>query len=178
MYRFQARAVAIGRADDSAGETPAPRFAAAQLAAAHINPVTGLATDYLNHFNEAIMLLELAASCPDCRDDLKAWRPMSYREHFLKSRFTGRDLAIAAYDAADPAVRDMLETLSGAMTSLIEHTRIALSTEPNERISTGMAERAASWLKLLVAQAGSVINGHHAVTPDGTPQSAVDRLIG
>jgi hypothetical protein len=29
---------------------------AAVLKAANINPKTGLATDYLNHFNEAIML--------------------------------------------------------------------------------------------------------------------------
>jgi hypothetical protein len=29
----------------------------ARLRAANINPRTGLATDYLNHFNEAIMLL-------------------------------------------------------------------------------------------------------------------------
>ncbi|MDP3655070.1 MAG: hypothetical protein Q8R67_25705, partial [Rhodoferax sp.] len=32
---------------------------AALLRAANINPRTGLATDYLNHFNEAIMLLEM-----------------------------------------------------------------------------------------------------------------------
>jgi hypothetical protein len=29
-----------------------------RLAKANISPVTGLATDYLNHFNEAIMLLD------------------------------------------------------------------------------------------------------------------------
>ena len=45
---------------------PAPRV---RLADANINPATGLATDYLNHFNEAIMLLEMLSSCPECRDD-------------------------------------------------------------------------------------------------------------
>src|SRR5450830_1377187 len=78
---------------------------AAQLRAANINPRTGLATDYMNHFNEAIMLLEMLSSCPDCRDDFLGWRPMSYREHFEASRFKGRVLAIAAYDAADPSLR-------------------------------------------------------------------------
>src|SRR5450830_1066934 len=78
---------------------------AARLRAANINPRTGLATDYLNHFNEAIMLLEMLSSCPDCRDDFLGWRPMSYREHFEASRFKGRVLAIAAYDAADPSLR-------------------------------------------------------------------------
>ena len=48
------------------------------------------------------MLLEMLSSCPECLDDFLGWRPMSYREHFEASRFKGRDLAIAAYDAADP----------------------------------------------------------------------------
>ena len=37
--------------------------------AVNINAATGLATDYLNHFNEAIMLLEMLASAPEFRDD-------------------------------------------------------------------------------------------------------------
>ncbi len=85
---------------------------AAPLADANINPTTGLATDYLNHFNEAIMLLEMVATCPDCLADFPRWQPMSYREHFQASHFKGRDLAIAAYDAADPAARECLDTLA------------------------------------------------------------------
>src|SRR5262249_29185455 len=48
----------------------------ARLIEANINPVTGLATDYLNHFNEAIMMLELAPQVPECIDDFCAWRPL------------------------------------------------------------------------------------------------------
>ena len=50
-----------------------------RLTDANINPATGLATDYLNHFNEAIMLLEMLSSCPECRADFLGWRPTSYR---------------------------------------------------------------------------------------------------
>jgi len=39
--------------------SPEAEARAAELLAANINPRTGLATDYLNHFNEAIMLLEM-----------------------------------------------------------------------------------------------------------------------
>ena len=67
---------------------------AARLVEANINPATGLASDYLNHFNEAIMLLEMLSSCPDCRGDFLSWQPRSYREHFQASRFKGRLLAI------------------------------------------------------------------------------------
>src|ERR1700688_1257442 len=82
------------------------------LADANINPATGLATDYLNHFNEAIMLLEMMSSCPECRDDFLGWQPKSYREHFTGSRFKGRAMAIAAYDADDANVRGCLDTLA------------------------------------------------------------------
>ena len=47
------------------------------LARANINPATGLATDYLNHFNEAIMLLEMLSAMPDCAEDFLVWEPMS-----------------------------------------------------------------------------------------------------
>ena len=50
---------------------------AAELRAANINPRTGLATDYLNHFNEAIMLLEMIPDMPDCAEDFLTWRPLS-----------------------------------------------------------------------------------------------------
>lgn len=173
---------------DGLGGMPAPRIVdaptivapipVAPMSVAHINAATGLATDYLNHFNEAIMLLEMLRACPDCRDDLRAWTPMSYCEHFRQSRFAGRDHAIAAYHAADPALRDMLEAVTGTMTALVEHARKAIDAEPNTRISADIAERTAAWLKLLAAQAGSVINGHGTAGADGTPQSAIDRMIG
>jgi len=78
---------------------------ARRFGAANINPATGLASDYVNHFNEAIMLLEILPSCPDCRDDFLAWRATSYAEHFAGSPFKDRALAIAAYDAADALMK-------------------------------------------------------------------------
>src|SRR5277367_3008540 len=74
---------------------------AARLLAANINPRTGLATDYLNHFNEAIMLLEMIPDMPECSEDFLEWQPLSYSEHFTASNFRARDLAIEAYEAAD-----------------------------------------------------------------------------
>jgi len=178
LARLQVSAVAVDVQDEGADVSLVPRADAAQLAGAHINPVTGLATDYLNHFNEAIMLLEMAGCCPDCRADLRAWQPMSYRDHFRKSRLASCELAIAAYDAADPALRDTLEALAGTMTTLIEHSRTVLATAPNEKALAAAAERAAVWLKLLVAQAGAVINGQRIASADGMPQSTVDLMIG
>src|SRR5881392_3278016 len=78
---------------------------AEQLRAANINPRTGLATDYLNHFNEAVMLLEMVPDMPECAEDFLTWSPLSYCEHFMASNFRARDLAIEAYDTADATIR-------------------------------------------------------------------------
>ena len=66
--------------------------------------MTGLSTDYLNHFTEADHGAgDAAGTVPECLDDLLAWEPKTYREHFAASRFSNRDAIIAAYEAADPA---------------------------------------------------------------------------
>src|SRR5215204_7509125 len=80
-------------------------LSAAALAAANINPHTGLATDYLNHFNEAIMLLEMIPDMPECAEDFLTWSPLSYCENFMASNFRARDLVIEAYDSADARTR-------------------------------------------------------------------------
>ncbi len=149
------------------------------LADANINPATGLATDYLNHFNEAIMLLEMLSSCPDCRDDFLGWRPISYREHFRASRFKGRAIAIAAYDAADPNMRGCLDTLAGTMTAVLEATSAAMSSEMPPESAVVLADRAAALLRPLVARAGAVINGEDTANTGepATPQAVVDRLM-
>ena len=153
--------------------------AAIRLAEANINPATGLATDYLNHFNEAIMLLEMLSSCPDCREDILGWQPMSYREHFEASNFKGRALAVAAYDAADPNLRSCLDTLAGTMSAVLEATRAAMGPDIAPQSAVALAERAAALLRPLVARAGAVINGEESAATGGpvTPQAVVDRLM-
>src|SRR5262249_53928612 len=59
----------------------------AGLLKANINPVSLLATDYLNHFNEAVMLLELIPDMPDMLTDAKRWAPKPYKQHFRDSGF-------------------------------------------------------------------------------------------
>ncbi|HZQ11195.1 MAG TPA: hypothetical protein VFB31_00115 [Pseudolabrys sp.] len=147
----------------------------ARLADANINPRTGLATDYLNHFNEAVMLLEMLGDCPDCIGDFLAWQPLSYREHFAASRFKGRDLAIAAYETSDPALRQSLDALAGTMTAVLLAARGAMRAEMPPQGAAGVASRAVACLKPLIAQAGAIINGE--TEGAASPQAAVDGLM-
>jgi hypothetical protein len=94
------------------------------LAAANIMPATGLATDYLNVFNEAIMLFGLLPEMPDMIDELLVWQPLSYQQHFVRSGFTAKDLAILAYENADPAIKQPFDMLSDATATLLAHAII------------------------------------------------------
>jgi hypothetical protein len=131
----------------------------AELLAANINPKTGLATDYLNHFNEAIMLLEMIPDMPDCAADFLCWQPLSYREHFSGSHFKGRDLAISAYNSADPVIRNEFDNLTATMTSILTAVGAAMCEAQQDRTRAILAEQATGWVKPLVALAGGIING-------------------
>ena len=96
-----------------------PALDPARLAAANINPKTGLASDYLNHFNEAIMLLDLLPDTPECIVELIGWEPLSYQEHFAGSHFKDKELAIAAYALAEPAARAQLDEIADTMNALL-----------------------------------------------------------
>src|ERR1700704_3152687 len=132
---------------------------AAVLRAANINPRTGLATDYLNHFNEAIMLLEMVPDMPECAEDFLTWSPLSYAEHFWASNFKARDLAIEAYEAAEPRIRTEFDNITATMTSILTAVGTAMREARQDKTRATLAEQATGWVKPLVALAGGIING-------------------
>src|SRR5215218_1014759 len=115
---------------------------AAELQAVNISPRTGLATDYLNHFNEAIMLLEMIPDMPDCAEDFLSWQPISYREHFAASNFRARELAIETYDAADPAIRREFDSITCAMSSILVAVGAAMRKVQRHKARATLAEQA------------------------------------
>lgn len=137
-----------------------------QLRAANINPRTGLATDYLNHFNEAVMLLEMIPDLPECAEDFMSWKPLSYAEHFTASNFKARDLAIEAYNMADGRIRAEFDGITGAITSILTAVGEAMRKAQQDKTRARLAEQATVWVKPLVTQAGGVINGDGAADVD------------
>src|ERR1700687_5298074 len=151
---------------------PEAEARAAALRAANINPKTGLATDYLNHFNEAIMLLEMIPAMPECAGDFLSWQPLTYADHFIASNFRGRDLAIAAYNEARDDVRVPFDQICDTMTSILTAIRAAFERSSKDITKRRLAEKGVGWLKPLVAKAGGVINGiSKAEADDAQPQS-------
>lgn len=93
-----------------------------QLAAANINPESFLATDYLNHFNEIVMLMEMVPDMPELLEEAIEWSPKTYSEHFAESGFQAKELAIQAYGLAPVVFKSPFETVCNEMQSTIEAT--------------------------------------------------------
>ena len=141
---------------------PEEEARAAQLRAANINPRTGLATDYLNHFNEAIMLLEMIPDLPECAEEFLQWQPRSYREHFAASNFRARELAIAAYDSANSDIRTEFDNITGAISSILIAVSNAMRQVHQDKTRATLAHQATGWVKPLAMLAGGIINGRGA----------------
>jgi len=149
----------------------------AKLQGTNINAQTLLATDYLNHLNEPIMLFEMVADVPELLEELAAWKPKSYVDHFADSTFTDKDLAIEAYAIA-PAIykeafdetidsaKQCIATAIEAMSTLSEQNRIdevrVVATEVSEILGS------------LIGKASSIINGQ----VDRVDQSEIDKIMG
>lgn len=166
--------------DNSPAALPEPTLARLDpevLARGNINPQTGLATDFLNHFNEVLMLLELLPGSPEFVDDILAWRPLTYHDYFVTSHFKDRDLAILAYEAADPVARASLEEFADTMNAYLLETLDQLRSGLTPVAIGELGTEAACWLKPLVARAGAVINGQEAMPVEVADEAAAQAMV-
>lgn len=85
--------------------------ARARNASALVNPASGLANDYLNRFNEIVMLVEQLPYMPELIDDIMAWRPITYQDYFRTSILPGSANALDAYEKLDIRFRRNFETI-------------------------------------------------------------------
>ena len=157
-----------------------PRWAD-RLQGTNINPVTLLATDYLSHFNEVIMLIEMIADMPDMIEDVLAWEPKSYEKHFADSGFKDKDLAIEAYGAAPEDLKAQFDALVACLNGNIFKTHQMLKGVDVEAPGPNLAEdvrMAVEKFHRLVEMISSVINGGTIKdTPEETEVSSAQAEI-
>jgi hypothetical protein len=166
----------VGIAGESSDRAARMRALCERARDSNVNEKTLLATDYLNHINEIVMLLDLVPDAPECLEDCKAWQPLGYQDHFRASHIADRDLAIEAYDFSPPAYREPFDRLVGEMNRLvalsIEKLDAAIA-EGNEDVIRLIAERASRNLQDLIGQASAVIHG----TDHAVDQAQIDALM-
>lgn len=140
----------------------------ARLRAANVNPETGLATDYLNLFNEYVMLAELVAdgALPD--DGLSEWQPRAYATHFAEAGFAGTEIVLAAYHALEAPARQRFESAVADLTVLI------LSHQRAQGVTLDMIRDARDHVATLISGAPDWVDGDvHAEVQ----QAAIDALF-
>lgn len=150
----------------------------------NINPETLLTTDYLNHFNEIIMLLELVPSAPtQFAADLAEWEHQSYEEHFTHSGFRDKELAIAGYRNAPEDIRHDFDS----SVADLEQEMVMLLQQVLEKIEAGdtqglsrLCSEAVPNLQNLVQITSGIVNGSQAPgseTETSSAQSEIDALF-
>lgn len=141
-----------------------------------ISPVTLLATDYLNHFNEVVMLVDMIPSMPDMLPDVQAWREKSYIEHFRTIKLDYGDIAAEAYDHVPQAFRVSFENIVNQLNQVIQVTIKRLSAAAlaeNQEELEAAAREAVPVMTALIASADGIIAGGRVVMQ----QDAIDRLL-
>lgn len=141
----------------------------------------GLSNDYLNHFSEALMLIELAAFDTSAVDDLAAWRPIGYQAHFEASGLRHAAAAIAAYEALEPSRRAAFHELKNAMNRLVGTAILALRPPCLPEEARIVAEATGPALRRLIGRAGAFLASNGAdLDRDGEieeAQTVIDRLL-
>lgn len=142
----------------------------------NINDTTLLATDYMNHFNEIIMLLEMVPSMPECFEDAARWRPRSYAEHFRDSGFSDAELAILAYENAPANYRGAFDATIEQMDRLVLQAlpRLEPLVEAGEEAALQTAvTNVTRKLQRFVDVASSIIHGDM----DTLDQAQIDKVM-
>lgn len=156
-----------------------------RLAGTNINPVTLLATDYLNHFNEVIMLIEMVADMPDMIEEVLVWEPKSYSRHFADSGFKDKDLAIEAYEAAPEDLKAQFDALVACLDGNIFKTQQHLKDVDPEAPDEALGEHvrvSVEKFHRLVEMISSVVNGGTVKAtpeeaPPGNTQDEIDAMF-
>jgi hypothetical protein len=152
-------------------------------AAALVNPASGIANDYLNHFNEILLLIEnLPALLPEMIDEILAWKPVSYREYFSRSPLPGSVTTLEIYDTLDDDFRQDFESMVKILDRIILESIAIIKAarrpdgtlEPDE--VADVCEALAAKLRHVLDRTADLVN-HGYAPPLERAQNMADRIL-
>ena len=155
--------------------------ARARRAQALVNPASGLANDYLNLFNEIVMLIESLPTMPDLFEDIQRWHPTTYREYFERSILPGRGSALDAYDRLDARFRRDFEAvvadLDRRATGAVAAVRRQFKANANDEAAlSAICERGGANIRQVLDKATSLVN-HGEIIASDIVQNRADQLM-
>jgi hypothetical protein len=139
----------------------------------------GLSTDYLNHYSEILMLIEMASFDEGIVAELSAWQPIGYRDYFLKSPLRRAASAIEAYDALSVPHRTAFEQTIEALDKLASGAILALQPPCHPQNVVLIGEVIGPGIRRLIDRAAAFLNsdGTAPCKTGDEPQTIIDRLI-
>ena len=148
-----------------------------------VNPSSGIANDFLNQYNEILLLVEnLPVLLPEMIEDLLAWKPRNYEEYFQSSPLAGGHLAIEIYQALDGAFKERFEAQIAKINVLASKAIIVIGNqlhEPDEMRAQDIeafCEEISAKLRAEIEKAVDLVN-HGLEVPPETSQEMADRLM-
>lgn len=154
-----------------------------QRAAALVNPASGIANDYLNHFNEVLLLIEnLPVLLPEMVDELLSWTPRTYREYFSQSELPGSKLTLEIYDSICEELRSDFEARVDAVNLMclesidVIKSRRGSNGEIEAEDIEEYCEQISIKLRSALSDLADLVNNGYAA-PLEAPQSVADRMI-
>jgi hypothetical protein len=148
-----------------------------------VNPSSGIANDFLNQYNEILLLVEnLPVLLPEMIDELLAWRQRNYEEYFRASPLVGGHLAIEIYQALDAAFRERFESQIAKINVLANKAILVIgkqqhgSDEMRPEDIEAFCEELSAKLRAEIEKAVDLVN-HGLEVPPETSQEMADRLM-
>jgi hypothetical protein len=147
-----------------------------RLEGSNVSARTFLATDYLNHFNEVFMLLEMLPDMPEMIEDIEEWTPKSYVQHFSDSSIADKDLAVEAYELCPDQYRlpfdQLTEKLVQHLTATIAEAHIQIAAD-NKDLLRVLIINALEACQALWGALNAIIHSDS----DTVDQRAIDTLL-
>lgn len=134
------------------------------LSAINVNLSTGFATNYLNHYVEILLLLEMLPSMPECVEDISMWQPISYADHVRQSGLPKSELVLEAFEHSDAKRRQMLSDLTNEVDNevlrYIEQAENAVASGNNEQTMMVSQEAKEVLTPMLEKISGAISSPH------------------
>lgn len=147
-----------------------------KVAGSLINPDTLLATDYLNHFNEVVMLLEMVPDMPDMLPECQAWKLKTYPEHFAGSGLDYGPLAADAYAHVPATTKIPFEQTVSQLAHTIDVTLKRIEDAfmvGNPDQARAVTKAGTTTMQALIERAGGIING----AKESLDQAEIDMML-
>jgi hypothetical protein len=109
------------------------------------------------------MLIEMVQMDDSILGELKAWRPVDYREHFGTSQLRLAAGALSAYGALSPDQRHAFEELCQTMNRLITTVTALVGDDRRTGDVQSVIEVASTVLRNLISRATQFINANGRV---------------